>query len=37
MSGMFNRAVKQVAAVTGLARRGIVYFDYDNGDLVVPV
>jgi hypothetical protein len=37
MSGMFNRAVKQVAAVTGLARRGVVYFDYDNGDLVVPV
>ena len=34
---MFNRAVKQVAAVTGLARRGVVYFDYDNGDLVVPV
>jgi len=37
MSGMFNRAVKQVAAVTGLARRGVVYFDYDNGDLVVPI
>jgi hypothetical protein len=37
MSGMFNRAVKQVAAVTGLARRGVVYFDYDNGDLIVPV
>ena len=34
---MFNRAVKQVAAVTGLARRGVVYFDYDNGDLIVPV
>lgn len=34
---MFNRAVKQVAAVTGLARRGVVYFDYDNGDMVVPV
>jgi len=34
---MFNRAVKQVAAVTGLARRGVVYFDYDNGDLVVPI
>ena len=37
MSGILNRAVKQVAAVTGLARRGVVYFDYDNGDLVVPV
>jgi hypothetical protein len=37
MSGMFNRAVKQVGAITGLARRGVVYFDYDNGDLVVPV
>jgi hypothetical protein len=34
---MFNRAVKQVGAITGLARRGVVYFDYDNGDLVVPV
>ena len=37
MSGILNRAVKQVGAITGLARRGIVYFDYDNGDLVVPV
>jgi len=37
MSGMFNRAVKQVGAITGLARRGVVYFDYDNGDLIVPV
>ena len=37
MSGILNRAVKQVGAITGLARRGVVYFDYDNGDLVVPV
>jgi hypothetical protein len=37
MSGILNRGFKQVAAVTGLARRGVVYFDYDNGDLIVPV
>jgi hypothetical protein len=37
MSGIFNRGFKQGAAVTGLARRGVVYFDYDNGDLIVPV
>jgi len=37
MSGILNRGFKQVAAVTGLARRGVVYFDYDNGDLVVPI
>ena len=37
MAGILNRGFKQVAAVTGLARRGVVYFDYDNGDLIVPV
>ena len=37
MSGIGSRLIQQVGAITGLARRGVVYFDYDSGEFVVPV